>query len=224
VWKAIITPEQRRQVHALLAQKQNSGRRTPRRYLLSGLLRCGKCGHTLYSAARENSRRYVCSASPDHGGCGRLTVVAPPVEALVAAGVLHRLDTPALADALAGREAQDTQLQLVTVAMAGDQAQLAELADAYGNKLVTMREWLDARKPIEARIANAGRQLTRSTHGNALAGLPGNGAALTATWDTLNLTRQAAIISAVLDHALIAPGVSGARSLDPARVHPVWRL
>ena len=224
VWPEIITREQRRQVHALLAQKVTSGRRTPRRYLLSGLLTCGKCGYKLYSQARENTRRYVCSASPDHGGCGRLTVVALPVETLVAAGVLHRLDTPALADALAGRDAQDTRMHEITVAMASDQAQLAELADAYGNKLVTMREWLDARKPIEARIANAERQLTRSTHGNALAGLPGHGAELHATWDTLNLTRQAAIISAVLDHAVIAPGVSGARRLDPGRVQPVWRL
>ena len=39
----------------------------------------------------------------DQHGCGRLTVVAPPLEELVAAAVLFRLDTPEMADVLAGR-------------------------------------------------------------------------------------------------------------------------
>lgn len=42
-------------------------------------------------------------AGPDHGGCGRLTVVAAPVEDLLARAVLLRLDSPDLADALSGR-------------------------------------------------------------------------------------------------------------------------
>ncbi len=89
------------------SEQKTSGRRSPRRYLLSGLLRCGKCQHTLYSAAREDVRRYVCSSGPDHGGCGGTFVVAAPVEDLIAHAVLFRLDTPDLADALAGRAAAD---------------------------------------------------------------------------------------------------------------------
>jgi hypothetical protein len=45
----------------------------------------------------------------------------------------------------------------------------------------------------------------------------GNGQQLRASWDELNLTRQAAIVRAVLDHAVIAPGFLGARTLDPDR-------
>ena len=40
--------------------ERDPGRRTPRRYLLSGLVRCGRCGGTLYSAAGCERRRYVC--------------------------------------------------------------------------------------------------------------------------------------------------------------------
>ena len=224
VWSAIITAEQHRRVRALAAQKASSGRRAPRRYLLSGLLVCGKCGSRLYSSVRVTTRRYVCFASPDHGGCGRLTIVADPVETLVTAGVLHRLDTPQLADALAGRTQRDAALNALTATVTEDQAQLGELATAYGDKFITMRDWLAAKKPIETRIDTAQRRITRSTHGDALRGLPGNGEALRTTWDTLNLTRQAAIVAAVLDHAVIAPGVAGSRSLDPNRVQPVWRL
>jgi DNA invertase Pin-like site-specific DNA recombinase len=223
-WPAIITEDQHRRILALTGQKRISGKRAPRRYLLSGMLRCGKCGGKLYSAARETTRRYVCLSGPDHEGCGRLTVVAAPVETLIAKAVLHRLDTPDLADALAGRAAKDAALAVVVDALAEDQAQLRELADAYGQKLITMREWLSAKKPIEDRIAEAEKHISRATHSDALAGLPGNGEQLRTSWDDLNLDRQAAILAAVLDHAVIAPGTPGSRSLDPARVQPVWRL
>lgn len=188
------------------AAQRKSGRRSPRRYLLSSLLRCGKCGNNLFSSARENTRRYVCLSGPDHGGCGRLTVVAQPVETLVAAGVLHRLDTPELADALAGRVAKDEALSRLTVEMAEDQSQLAELATAYGAKQITMREWLAAKQPIDSRLETAAKRISRATRSDALCGLPGNGQGLRDSWDTLNLTRQAAIIAAVMDHAVIGPG------------------
>ncbi|MFL5493449.1 MAG: zinc ribbon domain-containing protein, partial [Gemmatimonadales bacterium] len=73
-------------------------------------MRCGRCGNRLYSSAREATRRYVCSAGPDHGGCGRLSVIAAPVEDLIAKAVLYRLDTPDLARALAGRAAGDAEV------------------------------------------------------------------------------------------------------------------
>jgi Site-specific recombinases, DNA invertase Pin homologs len=224
VWPAIISEEQHRRVRARMQQNAATGRRAPRRYLLSGLLRCGKCGTTLFSAARETTRRYVCLSGPDHGGCGKLTIVAAPVEALVMEAVLYRLDTPELADALAGRAAKDAEAAALAEQVAEDQAQLRELATMYGNKLITMREWLDAKRPVEARIEAAERRISRATGSDALRGLPGNGAALRATWDSLNLTRQAAIIAAVLHHAVIGPGTPGARRLDPARVQPIWRL
>jgi site-specific DNA recombinase len=180
--------------------------------------------HTLYSAARQTTRRYVCLAGPDHGGCGRLTVVAAPVEELIAKAVLYRLDTSELADALAGRTAADEALAQVADQLAGDRAQLEELAAAYADRSITMREWLAARAPIEQRITNSERRLTRANGSDALHGLIGNGEELGRTWDSLNLDRQTAIIKAVLDHAVIGPGVPGARSLDPGRVQPVWKL
>lgn len=224
VWPAIITEEQHRRIRALMAQKAASGRRAVRRYALSGLLRCGKCGHTLYSAARQTTRRYVCLAGPDHDGCGRLTVVAPPVEELIAKAVLYRLDTQELADALAGRTAQGEALAQVAEQLGQDREQLEELATAYADRAITMREWLTARRPIEDRISSNERRLTRANGSDALHGLIGNGEELGRTWDSLNLDRQTATIRAVLDHAVIAPGVLGARSLDPERVQPVWKL
>ena len=223
-WPAIITPDVRDRVLARMADQATTRRRTPRRYLLSGLGRCGKCDGVLYASPRASSRRYVCLSGPDHGGCGRLTVVAEPLEQLVADLVLFRLDTPALADALAGRAAADAEAAAVADQLAAVLAQLDELAGMFAQQQISRREWLAARDPIEARRRDLERRLSQVTRTDALNGLVGNGEQLRSRWDTLNLTRQAAIVQAVLDRVIVAPGTSGARSLDPARVQPVWRL
>lgn len=225
IWEPIITEDEHRRIRAKYAERQNTGRRTPQRYLLSGLLRCGKCGNRLYSRPRGNTRRYACMTGPDHkGGCGRLTVVADPLERLVADAVLYRLDTPDLADTLAGRNSTDVRTQELSQAVDQAQEQLEELAEAYAARAITMREWMTAKAPIQKRQENAQRQLASLTRSDALAGLIGNGQQLGASWNTLNLSRQNAITAALVDHVVIAPGTLGVRTLDRARVNIVWRL
>jgi DNA invertase Pin-like site-specific DNA recombinase len=229
-WDPIITPAQREQVLARVAARATSGKRSPRRYLLSGLLRCGKCDSRLKSAAKYTgpnttlTRRYHCKSGPSFGGCGKLTIVAAPLEELITDAVLFRLDTPDMADLLAGRVAANTEAAAVAEALAADEAQLEDLARVFADKQIGMREWLAARTPIEARIKDAQRKLAASTDSDVIAGWIGNGEQLRNQWAGLNLDRQHAIVAAVLDHAVIGPGVRGARTLDPDRVSPVWRV
>jgi len=228
VWPAIITPAQHHQLVAAFARKKVTGRRTPRRYLLSGLLRCGKCGNKLFSSVRKDrkieTRRYVCASGPDHGGCGKLTVVAPALEEWIAEAVLLRLDSPAMADALAGRAAADERYAAVLAELEADKAQKDELATMWANKEISSSDWKAAREPIERRIEVAERQISSFAGTSTLDGLIGNGTGLRDAWEGLNLTRQAAIIAAVLDYATILPGTPGARGLDPNRVVPTWAL
>lgn len=223
-WPPIITPEERRQVLARMEAAAVTGRRTPRRYLLSGLLRCGRCENKLFSSARGERRRYVCAGGPDHGGCGRLTVVAPPVEELIAAAVLHRLDTPEFADALAGRSATDAEHASLVGQLQADRSQREELARMWSERAITSDEWRAAREPIDKRIRDAERRLERLAPTPALTGWVGRSSELRDRWAGLSLEQQAAIIAAVLDHAVILPGVAGARTLDRNRVKPHWRL
>lgn len=227
VWEAIISEDDHRRVLAKYAEKKMTGRRAPQRYLLSGMLRCHQCGTRLYSSARTTNgkatRRYVCLSGPDHGGCGSASITADPVERLVADAVLYRLDTPALADALAGRSSADARTQELSRAVDQTQEQLEELATAYANRDISMREWMTAKKPITQRLEQAQRQLSAITHTTALSGLVGNGADLRRSWGSLNLSRQNAIVAAVVDHIMIGPGRSGVQVLDPSRVSVVWR-
>ena len=224
VWAPIITEDEHRRVRARMEERKTTGRRTPQRYLLTGLLRCGKCEAKLFSSPRATTRRYVCASGPDHRGCGRLTVVADPLERLIADAVIYRLDTPELADALTGRASADAQAAATADERAAAKVRLDDLAGLFAADQITMREWLVARGPIEARIGDAERRLARASRADALQGLVGNGDALRAQWSGLNLARQHAIVFAILDHARIGPGVLGARTLDPDRVQPVWRL
>ncbi len=108
--------------------------------------------------------------------------------------------------------------------MTADRAQLEELARAYGERQITFPEFLAARKPIEARIDAGQRKVSRLTQTSAIAGYVGDGEALREGWAELPLTRQRAIVEAVLDRAVIRPAVRGRTRFDPDRVDPVWRL
>ena len=162
-------------------------------------------------------------AGPDHGGCGRLTVVADPLERFITDVVLYRLDTPELADTLAGRSSADARTQQLSAALDADQEQLEELAGAYARRDITMSEWMTAKKPITDRVQAVQRQLAQVTRTGALAGLVGNGAQLGTSWNDLTLSRQHAIVAALVDHAVIGPGERGARTVDPGRVSVVRR-
>lgn len=223
VWDGLITLEDRDRVLVRFAEMKRSKRRAPQRYLLSGMLRCGRCSGTLFASPRTRTRRYVCMAGPDHGGCGRITVTAGPIEQLIADAVLYRLDTPELADALAGRAAADERAALVADLLAADRAQLEELTDLYASKQISATEWLRARRGIDDRIHAGESQLSRATHTEALIGLD-RGDALRAQWLELPLSRKVAIVRALVDHATVGPGTRGAQRLDPNRVEAVWRL
>jgi site-specific DNA recombinase len=228
-WPAIITPAERDRVLARVAARSVTKTRAARTYLLSGMLRCGRCGNRLFSQARHVNpdhrvRRYVCLNGPDHGGCGRLTVVAEPVEALLTDAVLTRLDSRHLAKVLAGKSSPDRDVAALAVQVEKDQARLDELAGLYADGAITAREWITARDPITARIAQARRDIAAATDTTAVYELAGTGGVLREQWDGLGLERQQAIIKAVLDHAVIAPGTPGSRTLDINRVQPHWRV
>jgi site-specific DNA recombinase len=223
-WPALISVEKHHQIRAMFQTKKISGRRAPRSYLLSGMLRCGKCGNRLYSSIRGDRRRYVCMAGPDHGGCGRLTIVAQPVEEWIAAAVLMRLDTPAMDDTLAGRSDATERQGALLAELQTAQSKLTELAEMWAEGEISRAEWKAARVPLEARVDSAQKQLDQMAGTNSLDALMGQGENLTASWDTLNLDRQVAIVRAVLDTATILPGVLGARSVDYNRIVPVWQL
>jgi site-specific DNA recombinase len=225
-WDAILTPDQTAQLRGILGNPDRLTRRTVRRYLLTGgLLKCSICGASLVARPRgDGRRRYVCAKGPGLSGCGGIAIVADVLEAFIVEAILYRLDTPEMAAGLAGTSAIDQEGADLGDALARDASQLEELATAYGERAITMPEYLAARKPSEARIDAAKRRRSRITRTAAVDPYVGDSAALRTAWADLPLPRQRAIVAAVLDRAVISPAVRGRNFFDPRRIEPVWRV
>lgn len=224
-WAAIITPAESAAIRARLADPERRTNKSARRYLLVRLLRCGLCSERLVARPRSGGqRRYACAKGPGLSGCGRTYIAADPVEAFVVEAVLYRLDSPEFAAALSGKRQAQPDAERFQREADEAQAQLTELGDAYGNKLIGMSEWLAARRPIEARLTAARKQLAKASRTTVLDGNVGACSGLRERWGSLDLTRQHTIITAVLDHVTVGPGRRGYNRFDEARLHPVWRV
>ncbi|MSO95523.1 MAG: recombinase family protein [Thermoleophilia bacterium] len=224
-WDAIITTAASATIRATLDDPARRTNRSARRYLLTRVLRCGLCGEPMVARPRSGGqKRYACAKGPGLSGCGHIYLGADEAEAFVAEAVLYRLDSPEFAAILNGQQRSQPDAERYQREADEAQAQLAELADAYGNKAIGMAEWLAARKPIEARLTLARKQLAKATRTTVLDGNVGADSGLRERWQTLDLTRQQAIIKAVLDHVVVAPGRQGYNRFDASRLQPVWRV
>jgi hypothetical protein len=224
VWPAIISAKDGAKIRSLLANPERRTNKAARRYLLGGLLVCSHCGERLVARPRTGGqRRYACASGPGFSGCGKTYINADDVERFVTEAVLIRLDSAALQRTIERRQrkAPDAQRWLSELEQA--QAQLVELADAYGNREITMDELRAARKPIEQRITEARKQLAKVSRTGVLDRYVGNGAGLREEWDSLDLSQQHAIVAAVVDSVVVGPGRRGYNRFDESRLTPVWR-
>ena len=223
-WPAIITPAETTRIRALLSDPSRRTNKAARRYLLVRLLRCGLCSETLVSRpTATGKRRYVCAKGPNFTGCGRVYIAADTLELFVVEAVLHRLDSRELTAVMNGSKG-DADAERAQAEIEQAQAQLDELAAAYGNQAFGLSEWLAARQPIEHRLSQAKRQLARLSRVSVLEGHVGHAPALRERWPDLPLTRQHAIVAAVLDHVVVGPGRRGYNRFDHTRLSPVWKV
>ena len=223
-WRAIISTSDSAKIRAKLADPERHTNKSARRYLLTRLLQCGLCGESLVSRPRaDGERRYVCASGPGFSGCGHLFVTADPVEAWVLDACFYRLDSREFVAAIAGA-AGDPESERWQQEADDAEAQLQELAAAYAAREIGMPEWRTARVPIEQRRTHARKQLAKASRTTVLDSFVGNAAALRAEWDSLDLTRQHAIVAAIVDHVTVAPGRRGYNRFDESRLRPFWRL
>ncbi|MEW1687588.1 recombinase family protein [Streptomyces sp. NPDC091265] len=94
-WEAVVSPEEWQACVVTIEERKRARKEgrpvhtTSARYLLSGIARCGKCSFPLMSnqyskgttSYERYGHRYACLTTL--GGCGGVTRVGPPMEALV---------------------------------------------------------------------------------------------------------------------------------------------
>jgi site-specific DNA recombinase len=224
VWPAIITPKDGAGIRALLANPERRTNKTARRYLLGGLLVCSHCGERLVARPRSGGqRRYACAKGPGFSGCGKTYINADDVERFVTEAVLIRLDSVGLQRTLERRQRSQPDAQRWLSEMEQAQAQLVELAAAYGNREISMDELRAARAPIEQRLTAARKRLTKVSRASVIDRYVGNGEGLRAEWDSLDLSQQHAIVAAVIESVVVGPGRRGYNRFDESRLTPRFR-
>jgi len=225
-WPGIIPRAQSERLRLVLRDPARRTNVRKREYLLSGgLLRCGLCGTRLYARPKLGGVPcYVCASGPGFKGCGKIRRLAVPVESLISEAVIYRLDSPALAKAVAAEEKQLRGRDKVIESAGEIEAQQAELAREWGAGRLARAEWLAARDALQRRLDALHAQLRVEQRSAAVKGLVGRSKVLAKRWPSLSVEQRRAIVAAVLDHARVLPARKGFNRFDPTRFELVWRV
>lgn len=200
-------------------QSRRRGRPATGRHLLSGIVQCGRCkprrtlnGITVNKGDRS-VRTYKCV--PDRGGCG-LTVLADPVEALVAE---HMTALMADTEFVAGVASEEAHLSAARAerqtTLAAIEAQLVslEVKWAAGELDKAPRAYDQAKATLDKRYAAAQKALDDVGGAGHLLSLAVPSAG---DWATMTPEEQRKMIEALHVSIAVKPGTGG--HFQPKRV------
>jgi DNA invertase Pin-like site-specific DNA recombinase len=202
-------------------ERVTKGRGGIYRHLLSGLVKCSRCGTTMTVRGRAAQRRYCCSTAQP-GGCGRLQRSADQVENLITEALFVAVESPTW-DQVADRSADDPTRELYE-RLARDQARLDKLDDEQvlaaldddGVKAASLRR---VRHDIEERMERTRNRAARMRGEQVAAAVPRN---LRDVWADLSLDRKRAILAVIVERVEIHPqGMSPV--FDPNAIMVTWR-
>jgi DNA invertase Pin-like site-specific DNA recombinase len=217
-WNEIITPEQHRRVVAHGDANAQAGRRAPRRYLLAGLVSCGRCCHAMTGHPVKRAPRYCCVAA--EGGCNRTFVLAEPVEKLAEAVIFEVVDSPDFARRLARNDGRRPELHDKREAI---EDRLSQLAEEWADGAISRAEWQAARRRLQEQLEVVNAQERRAAQNGVLDRWGEH--SLRDAWPGLTLDQRRAIAAAVIAHVTVAPYDKHApRRFDPRRITIERRL
>lgn len=221
VWPAIISAEDSDRLRVILTDpaRQKFSPATGRTYLLSGILRCGRCGGSMCGRPKGQTPRYVCPNMPGGTTCGGTATVAARTDDHVRDMVLLALASEDLAARLRNRDELDPQLP---ARVRADELQLEELAEAWAHGELSRGEWRAARDVIERRLVGNRARLVRASAAAPLSDLNGTYDDLLDRWAAMNVAQRRAVVGAVVERVDVA-AADPRKKWDPDRFHPVWR-
>ena len=212
---AILDAETHARLAELHASRRKGPRRATRRYLLTGLLRCWRCGGTLRGMSRaRGADLYVCPGPP-HGGCSGTAVTADHAEEAVKDLVLARLDTvQPPADVADGHDA--------VRALSAHRQRLLELGELWASGAVTREEWLSLKASISRRVAAAEAHVARINRLALLRSVAPTGTSLRSSWTAMGIDEQRLIVQAALDHVVVLAAEPPRQVFRAERLQPRW--
>jgi site-specific DNA recombinase len=231
-WRPILDRSQWEAVEALLrdpGRVTRGGRPAP--WSLAGLVECGVCHRTMVvhyrPRSRGGAREYVCMAQPGRPACGKLTVIAEPLEAVVEEVVLQELADERLAKALEAHGGVVAELSAQREVL---RAKLREVGEMYDDDEIDRAEYLGRRAKLLARMDKVKAGLDQHLQRSVLTELPTAEEELRRWWaTTATAEAKQSVLRACLTSVVVGPVEkrSGPR-FDPGRLQPPygpqWRL
>jgi DNA invertase Pin-like site-specific DNA recombinase len=246
-WPAILDRETWERVGLLLnteARFKGAAKKAGRSYLLTGMIVCGYCGdHPMvgYSSADPRSklsrRRYYCKSIDDRGvrvGCGKVSRLAEPVEALVSEAVLQVLDSERMTEVLTVAATTEEMAGLV-VAYQERKLKLEDLVADYASGLLNREQLAQAKAIVEEAMEDLRRRMAKLQSGQALASVP-PGQSFREAWESADLDWRRSLVALVLDRVVLHPGRPGNHRwrpsvddprewcFDPTKVELRWKV
>lgn len=196
-WPAVVPEELWRSVVALLCdpRRRTNTSMSGRRWLGSGLYRCGVCGAMVVGTTAPQCRphmkpHYKCRAAR------HLARNCAEVDALVSGVVVERLSRPDAVDLLhQGRSVDVVGLEALAAGLRG---RLDELAALFAAGDVTGSQLRTGSESMRAELAQVEAQLATAVRGSVFAGVVG-AVDVAAAWKGLDLGRRRTIVHALLD-------------------------
>ena len=215
------------QIRAMLADPERRTNKSARRYLLRALAALRPLRRASWSRgpAAMASAATCCAKGRGSAAAARRTSTPTRSSSSSSRPCLHRLDSPRARRRRRPRATPTTRRRSAgstrpTSPGAAGRARrrLGQAGDHDGR--VASGPQADRAAP-DRRPQAARRRLTRTTASTASSVTR---ARCASDWDSLDLTRQHAIVAAVLDHVEVGPARRGYNRFDESRLRPVWRL
>jgi site-specific DNA recombinase len=199
--------------HALCVKLQTKpgSRVRPTKALLSKKLRCGRCGSGMVRVRKQNDWFAYTCRSVDSGGCAKVAISGPKLDAQITELVLDYLSRPVHPVEDKPFEGQ-ARLEAVT-------AKIVELMQAYRDGTMSgslvfpsIKELEDEQKLLQRQAAKYQRSRQKIT-------------TAAEEWPHIGLERQQAILDMLFEAIVIMPARSGGKPgvYDRERVNVIWR-
>lgn len=225
-WPAIIDrPTWDRLAARVASRARGPGQPKTSKYLLQSLLTCSRCGGKMVGAPSSGKPRYRCPRRPGTTNCGGLSIAGEPVDELVVAMVMYRLDSPAVMDALAGRTAPAAGEDDASEQILAAESRLAEAREMFAAGEIDRQDLVAIRRSVEQELQRLRSSIARTERSRTLAAFLDEGTDLAALWDELPQGRRQQILRALIDRIDVAPAeVRGSKTVALDRVSVAWRV
>jgi site-specific DNA recombinase len=230
-WRPVLSQEAWTDMRAAMGGRGRGGGISTPRHLLSGLLSCSRCGHSMvshFSKATETRGamdRYQCNRQPGSGACGRMAVSKSGADQFVVDQFFDFMSRVKLSPTEQGAERSLAEIE----------ADLAETEAAMATLSRRQYVTLDPKLPDDvfsatinelttklAALQRAQEQAADEVVLRSTALRPGSREDIEAWWDLATLAERRQALARAISKVTVRPATSRGNRFDPSRVHIGW--